>query len=168
MAGEASAVEAPEREGDVQATTSTARPDEANTPSYDAMIDLVARAFESAAEHEHYGPRLAQAGTTIALDFGARQLTVRLDREPIEVEEGADSGAESSISGTEEQWMPIFVGGNIGIALARGELEWSGPVRKFLRIFPIFRHVYATLARGNRVQSAEQRNAEDASGKGDS
>ncbi len=158
MTGESNAVEAPSAGA---STVSADGEGEGRTPSYDEMIDLVAHAFESAAEHEHYGPRMAQADTTIALDFGERGLTVRLDREPIEVEDGLDPDAESSISGTEEEWMPIFIGGNIGIALARGELQWTGPVRKFLRIFPIFRHVYATLARGDRVQSTEQRNAEE-------
>ena len=38
----------------------------------------------------------------------------------------------------------------LGIAVARGTLSYEGPVRKFLRVFPIFRTAYGEVAHGRK------------------
>lgn len=119
-----------------------------STPSLEEMFGTAAEAFRLAANEEWICGRMAGADTTCAwhvtdADFG---LTALLDRKPIEVVEEAQDDAEIHICGSEEAWLPVFSGQkHMGIALAEGELDWSGPVRKFLGIFPIFRRAYVDV-----------------------
>jgi hypothetical protein len=114
------------------------------------MLATAVEAFRAGAEDPLLDERLARAQTTCSMTVGDRGLTALLDREPIEALEYPIEDAEIHIWGSEEDWLPVFRDGNLGIALARGELAWSGPVRKYLRVFPIFRTLYADVARGRR------------------
>lgn len=121
-------------------------------PSVEDMLATAVEAFRVAAETPHLNERLASADVTCALhltdlDIG---LTAQLDRSPIGVLDHVEEGSRIRIHGTSEAWLPVFRHGNLGIALLRHELEWEGPVRQFLRVFPIFKTVYASVARGER------------------
>lgn len=121
-------------------------------PGIEQMLATAVEAFRVAAETPRLCERLASANVTCALhltdlDTG---LTALLDRSPIEVVDRVEEDTDIRISGTAEQWLPVFTEGNLGIALLREQLEWHGPVRQFLRIFPIFKTVYASVARGER------------------
>lgn len=122
-------------------------------PSVEQMIQTAIEAFRVVADQEDYSRRMADAETTCALhvtDIGTDGgLTALLDRHPIEVVDHVVE-SESRIYGDKEAWLPVFTGGNLGIAIARGQLSYEGPVRKFLRVFPIFRTAYAEVARGRR------------------
>jgi len=122
------------------------------TPSVERMLATAVEALCAAAEDRVLNDRLARADTTCALHLTDVELglTALLDRSPIDVAPRVLDDAESRIYGTAAQWMPVFASGTLGIALVRGELQWEGPVRKFLRVFPIFRTVYADVARGRR------------------
>lgn len=121
-------------------------------PSIEDMIEVAVEAFRVLAEDEHKCRRMADADTTCALhvtDVGEDGgLTALLDRAPIEVADRVLPDARSRIYGTTEAWLPVFLKGNLGIAIVRGELSYEGPVREFLRVFPIFRSAYAEVARG--------------------
>jgi hypothetical protein len=125
-----------------------------DAPSIDHMLATAADALRAGAADPVLGERLARAETTCAMRVGDRGLTALLDREPIEVVEQVLDHAEVRIEGSEEAWLPVFLNGNLGIALARGELTWSGPVRKYLRVFPIFRTLYGDVVRGRRGAGA--------------
>lgn len=123
---------------------------EGRTPDLEQMFQTGVRAFQLAAEEEWICKRLAHTGTTCAWKVSDTELglTALLDRSPIEVAEEAQDDAEIQIYGGEEAWLSVFSGEtHLGMALARGELEWTGPVRKFLVIFPIFRRAYRDAAR---------------------
>ena len=126
----------------------------AGHPSIEQMIQVAVEAFRVLAEDRVKGGRMADAATTCALhvtDVGTDGgLTALLDREPIEVVDRVLPDARSRIYGPTEMWLPVFLKGNLGIAVARGELEYEGPVREFLRVFPIFRSAYGDVARGKR------------------
>ena len=132
-------------------------------PSLESMIQTAIEAFRVVAEIEHLSRRMADAETTCALhvtDIGENGgLTALLDRYPIEVVDHVVS-SESRIYGPSEVWLPVFTGGNLVIAVVRGELRYEGPVRKFLRVFPIFRTAYAEVARGRRSAVTERGSGE--------
>jgi phospholipid/cholesterol/gamma-HCH transport system ATP-binding protein len=126
-----------------------------SAPSIEQMLATAIEAFRVGAQDEEVCARLARAETTCALHVGDNGLTALLDRTPIEVLDHPSDDAECHIRGSEDDWMPVFTYGNLGIALAKGELEWSGPVRRFLQVFPIFRTMYAEVARGERGSKAQ-------------
>jgi len=128
------------------------RDEQGAAPSIEAMLATAVEAFRVAGETPRLSRRLASAEVTCALhltdlDIG---LTALLDRDPVEVADHVLDDAQIRIHGSSEAWLPVFKEGNLGNALLRHELEWDGPVRQFLRIFPIFKTVYASVARGER------------------
>ncbi|MEA2171874.1 MAG: hypothetical protein QOF76_5174 [Solirubrobacteraceae bacterium] len=125
-------------------------------PKVEDMFRVAVEAFRVIGEDKEKSRRMSDAGLTCAmhitdLDEG---LTALLDRNPIEVEDKVLPDAQARIFGTSEAWLPVFLKGNIGIVIARGELEYEGPVREFLRVFPIFRTAYADVARGKVSKSS--------------
>lgn len=148
-------------EADADERPDTRERSDGDAPSIESMLATAIDAFRVVAQDEALGERLARAETTCALHVGENGLTALLDREPIDVLDHAIDDAESHIHGSEEDWLPVFTNGNLGIALARGELTWTGPVRKFLRIFPIFRTVYADVALGRRSVDHPERTEGD-------
>jgi hypothetical protein len=120
------------------------------------MFKVAVEAFRIVGEDPERSRRMADAQTTCAMhitdiDTG---LTALLDRDPIEVVDEVLPDAKSRIYGTADEWLPVFQKGNIGIAIARGDLNYEGPVREFLRVFPLFRTAYAQVARGSRSEAS--------------
>jgi hypothetical protein len=131
----------------------------AEHPDIEQMLKVAVEAFRVVAEDRSKSRRMADAATTCAChitDLGeAVGFTALLDREPIDVADRVLPDAESRIHGPSEAWLPVFLTGNLGIAILRGDLKFEGPVRDFLRVFPIFRTAYAEVARGRRSQATE-------------
>lgn len=100
------------------------------------------RAIEAGVHRAGLDDRVARAPTTVTLRLADEPdcvCTLRLDRVPIEVIEGAADGeCELSITSVdlERIWSLDF---HLPIAIARGRVRVSGPVRKFLRVVPILR-----------------------------
>jgi hypothetical protein len=124
-------------------------------PKVEDMFRMAVEAFRVVGEDKEKSRRMADADITCVMEITDLKsgLTAKLDRNPIEVTDQVES-ADARIFGTAEAWLPVFLRGNIGIAIARGELEYEGPVREFLRVFPIFRTAYADVARGKRSSSS--------------
>jgi hypothetical protein len=120
------------------------------------MFKMAVEAFRVAAEDPERSRRMSATDTTCAMHITDMDsgLTALLDRDPIEVVDEVLPDAKSRIYGTAEEWLPVFTKGNIGIALARGELHYEGPVREFLRVFPLFRTAYGEVARGKRRKAS--------------
>lgn len=129
---------------------------ESEHPSVQDMFQVAVEAFRVVGEDEERSRRMADAGMTCAMHITDMDtgLTALLDRHPIEVVDEVLPDADARIYGTADEWLPVFRKGNIGIAVARGELNYEGPVREFFRVFPIFRTAYAQVARGARSEGA--------------
>jgi hypothetical protein len=123
----------------------SARGDERGSQSRlaDVMVDGVCAFFRSA--DERIGQRLANSHTSVLFhitDAEPLTFTLRLDRVPIEAGAGEQGEAEVVVYGTADALSRVFLGrDHMALMIARGELEFEGPVRKVLRAVPIMRQL---------------------------
>src|ERR1700757_2288141 len=106
-----------------------------------AIIGMI----EGARDDTDVGERVALSRTAVALHFtGAEDVavTLLLDRDPLEAVARALPEAEGDIYASAEQWDAIWTGEyQLAVGIARGEITYRGPVRKFLRTVPILRRL---------------------------
>jgi hypothetical protein len=120
------------------------------------MAQRTADFFMQAAHDQRLGERLALAGTTVHIhytdDVG---VTLNLDKSPISAEPRIIGNAEVELWGSPELFV-AFVRREKQMAMAinNGELEYRGPVRKFLRIVPILRSFDFGVWRGTTSDEA--------------
>jgi hypothetical protein len=113
----------------------------AHRHSEDALQRFCA-AMQTAAGDANLSKKLARADTTIRItladdpDLG---VTLLLDRTPIEVVAEAPAEVALSIASVDLDRLcsPEF---HLAMAIARGRVQYTGNVRKFLRVTPIVRH----------------------------
>ena len=99
-------------------------------------------AMQTAAGDPNLSRKLARADTTIRImladdpDLG---VTLLLDRTPIEVVDAAPAEVALSIASVDLDRLcsPEF---HLAMAIPRGRVQYTGNVRKFLRVTPIVRH----------------------------
>jgi hypothetical protein len=105
------------------------------------MAELTAAFFLQAADDAQLGSRLALARTTVHIHYTDEVgVTLRLDRTPIEAEPRVVGDVEIEIWGSPESFLDFTFGRrHLAMAVLRGEVEYLGPIRKFLRIVPILR-----------------------------
>lgn len=108
------------------------------------MATLTAEFFMRAGEDPQLSERMAFANTTVHIHFedgGVTDVcTVWLDRTPITAEHGAIGAPEVELFGPADAWMDMITGKEqLAMAIARGDVTYRGPVRKFLRVVPILR-----------------------------
>lgn len=111
------------------------------------MADLTADFFLQASHDEHLGDRLSLADTTVHIHFtDTVGVTLRLDRQPVEAEPRIEGQAEVELWGTPDNFVRYARGEkHLAMGIMRGEVEYAGPVRKFLRIMPILRSFDGSL-----------------------
>ena len=113
------------------------------TDRAEALIDVLEDFFRDACQgDERLSQRLIVADTvwTTYLTDADRAYTVYLDRFPIEFRREADPSAEVKVAGPTEAVIAAWVGQTfLGLAIANGDITYEGPVRKVLRIVPMFR-----------------------------
>ncbi len=113
------------------------------TQKADKLIEVLEDFFRAAcAEDERLSKRLTVAETvwTTHVTDADRSFTIYLDRFPIEFKREADPAAEVVLWGTAADSIDIWTGHTfMGLAIANGVMEYEGPVRKVLRIVPMFR-----------------------------
>lgn len=116
--------------------TSTMTPTDAQT-----MADQTAEFFLQAAHDERLGDRLSLANTTVHIHFtDTVGVTLRLDTTPIQAEPRIVGTAEVELWGSADKFLSYARGEkHLAMAIMHGDVEWAGPVRKFLRIMPILR-----------------------------
>ena len=90
--------------------------------------------------------RLSSAGTSVNLRCPERpgdSVTLLLDRDPPEIA-GGDEPAEIVIELTARQ-ADLFVAGELVLPteIAAGRVAYHGPVRKFMAVAPVLRHLLA-------------------------
>jgi hypothetical protein len=109
-----------------------------------AALDRFCSAMHAAAEDPVLSPVLARAAATVRIELAddpELSVTLLLDRSPVEVFSGRDEPAEVEISivsvDLARLYSPDF---HLSMAIARGRVGYTGPVRKFLRVTPVVRH----------------------------
>lgn len=105
------------------------------------MADTMAEFFMQAAADPRLGDRLALADTTVHMHFTDDVgVTLHLDKQPCDAMATIDGTAEVQLWGSPELFMTFIRNErHMAMAIADGDLEYEGPVRKFLRIVPILR-----------------------------
>jgi phospholipid/cholesterol/gamma-HCH transport system ATP-binding protein len=107
-------------------------------------LEMFCEAIEAGGRHVDLASRLAVAGTTIRIDLADEPdlgVTVQLDEERVGLDPpGASAEAEMYIASIdlERLFSHDF---NLAMAIARGRVRVSGPVRKFLRVIPVIRNL---------------------------
>lgn len=110
------------------------------------VFDAFGRIMGQAAAHNEVAKRLAFAATVahIHVRDAPQDLTMTLmfDRDPIEVVEGAVGDPEIHLWIDTNDLFSFWMGDmHLAMAIAKGRVEYSGPVRKILRIVPIARRL---------------------------
>jgi hypothetical protein len=115
----------------------------AATDRAEALIDVLENFFRDACVgDERLAQRLTVADTVWAthLTDADRAYTLYLDRFPIEFRREADPSAEVKVYGPTEAVIEAWTGRTfLGLQIANGVMTYDGPVRKVLRIVPMFR-----------------------------
>lgn len=105
----------------------------------DVLEEFLERACE---ENERLSRRLTVADTvwTTHLTDVDQAFTMYLDRFPIEFSRAAEPKAEVQTFAAVEDHIDTWLGKTfLGLAIANGTITYEGPVRKVLRIVPMFR-----------------------------
>jgi len=108
-----------------------------------AALEALRAIIESAETDPVLAERLTQRSTSVAVHLGPDPLvvTVRFDRRPIVVNDGADEDAEVHLYGEPRHVLMTMSGERqLAMLIARGEVAYTGPVRKVLRLMPILRY----------------------------
>lgn len=122
------------------------------------MARRTAEFFGQASHDPRIGERMALAQTTVHIhytdDVG---VTLNLEKHPISAEPRIIGTAEVELWGTPELFVQfIRREKQMAMAINDGELEYRGPVRKFLRIVPILRALDFDMWRGQGTNPAGQ------------
>jgi phospholipid/cholesterol/gamma-HCH transport system ATP-binding protein len=109
------------------------------------------RIMDAAAADEFIGRRLAHAQTTLEVHLvdtdPELSFTVLADREPVEMVSGSVGEAEVDLFATMADTVGFFAGElHLAMAIARGDVSYTGPVRKVLRVIPIMRRIVGEQA----------------------
>lgn len=110
------------------------------------VFDAFLRIMDQAAKEPHIGPRLALADTVVHIHFADSPqdlvLTLFLDRTPVEAVVGAQGHPEITLEARTADVLRFWTGNyHLAMGIARGEVTYTGPVRKLLRVVPIARRL---------------------------
>lgn len=106
------------------------------------LAELTVDLFNRASDDAELSERMSFANTTVHIHFtdpgGDASCTVWLDRLPIGAELGAVGQAEIELYAPTSIWLELYQQKRqLPIEIVRGEVTYTGPVRKFLRIVPL-------------------------------
>jgi hypothetical protein len=109
----------------------------------ESALDRFAVAMEAAGRDERLSRVLRRAATTVRIELADDPelwVTLLLDRDPVEVV-ADERAAEVEISivsvDLARLYSPDF---HVAMAITRGRVGYTGPVRKFLQVTPVVRH----------------------------
>jgi hypothetical protein len=109
----------------------------------EGALNRFCTAMEAAAEDQRLSSVLARADATVRIELADDPelfVTLLLDRDPIELtEDDVQAEVEMSIVSVDlaRLYSPDF---HLAMAITRGRVRYTGPVRKFLRVTPVVRH----------------------------
>ncbi|MGE4425239.1 MAG: hypothetical protein AB7G37_02165 [Solirubrobacteraceae bacterium] len=134
------------------------------TASAEELVDLLVRFFDGGSHDQELAERVAFANTTMAIHLtdAARETgcTVHLTRIPLECVPGIDANAEIQVYTPTKVLLDVIAGRRaMSMAIADGDIQYTGPVRKFLRVAPILQRFDFDIWRGHvgRRSDAERR-----------
>lgn len=105
----------------------------------EVLEEFFARACD---EDERLARRLTVADTvwSSTLTDAGESFTIYFDRFPIEFRREGDPAAEVKTFATVDETVDTWLGQTfIGLSIAEGTTTYEGPVRKVLRVVPMFR-----------------------------
>ncbi|HWE34171.1 MAG TPA: hypothetical protein VG410_11845 [Solirubrobacteraceae bacterium] len=119
----------------------------------EAIIEDFCEALEAAATEPRIAAKLAGADTSVAIvlaDEDGVAATLMFDRDPIGIERGPGSTPEATITITGADLQRLGAEEfHLAMAMARGRVGWSGPVRKFLRLAPVVEGILGRSAQND-------------------
>lgn len=123
------------------------------------LIDSCVKFFSSA--DDVLSRRLAASRTVVHVhltDANDQGFTVFFDEHPARSEAGYVGNAETHIYSTLQNWTDIILGQeHLGLLIAKGKVEYDGPVRKFMRATPMMRRLDVDFLRPVAQAAREQR-----------
>jgi hypothetical protein len=107
-------------------------------------VRLLEEFFEMAAQEKQLASRMAFARTSVAIHLTdapeGTGVTLHLQQMPISASSGIDPNAEIHMYAPTPLWLDMLADRiPLPMAVHHGDVEYSGPVRKFLRVAPILR-----------------------------
>jgi hypothetical protein len=115
----------------------------------EAILEQFCTALEAASSEPRLAAKLASADTSVVIALADEDdvcATLLLDREPIEIVAGSSGTAEAEIRIASADLKRLFAEDfHLSMAMARGRVQWSGRVRKFLRLAPVIRQILAAV-----------------------
>ncbi len=114
------------------------------TVSPDEFVRLLEEFFEMASQEQQLASRMAFARTTVAIHLTdapeGTGVTLHLTKMPIHATSGIEANAEIHMYAPTPLWLDMLADRiPLPMAIHHGDVEYSGPVRKFLRVAPILR-----------------------------
>ena len=112
------------------------------SPSADAIREAAAHTLGDAAADEHLSKRLGVVGATVAIELRGHPdatLVVRMEDDAIAVlEDDDDPPVDIRLSMDPIDLHELFAGGlHLPMKIARGQVSYTGQVRRFLRVIAI-------------------------------
>lgn len=112
----------------------------------DEVYTYIGGIFEDAVADDELGPRFADSGVVLRLNYSDPDARVLVDMPSRKVLTGPDAASGDP---TVELWMTSEVGNrfwlgdvNISIALAKGDMRAKGPVPKILKLVPMAKELF--------------------------
>ncbi len=115
--------------------------------------------FVRAGDEPDLAERMTFARTTVALHLtdapDGTGATIHLTQTPIDARPGIDPGAEIHMYAPTGLWIDMLADRvPLPIAVAHGQVEYTGPIRKFLRVAPILKNFDYAVWRGQLGERA--------------
>jgi alkyl sulfatase BDS1-like metallo-beta-lactamase superfamily hydrolase len=126
-----------------------------------AIRAAAAETLDDAAADERLSARLAVVGATVAIELRGHPdetLVVRMEQGAIAILDGDEPRADIRLSMDATDLHELFAGGlQLPMKIARGQVTYTGQVRRFLRVIAIL----ANMAPVYESHLAEARERED-------
>jgi len=105
------------------------------------MAEKIVEFYVRAGGNAELSERMSFARTSVHIYFTEDEsagVTIWLDRNPITAELGIVGDAEIELFATVDAFMQMVEGKeNLAISIVKGQVTYTGPVRKYLRVVPI-------------------------------
>lgn len=122
--------------------------------AWDVLVDDLRQATYDS----HVAERLRRVDALVVLRVRGHEhleCGIRFDADPIEVEDGAPSGTPGIVVELPADVVHGFWDKKLPLAILRGDVTYTGPVRRFLSVLPIFRtHAKSPQEQGTPTEAA--------------
>ena len=113
--------------------------------SVEAIRAAAVETLTDAAADERLSARLAVVGATVALELRGHPdatIVVQMEHDAIAIVDGDDERTDIRLVMDPVDLHEVFAGGlHLPMKIARGQVTYTGQVRRFLRVIPILAHM---------------------------